>query len=304
MKGEILKRPPLFQRYLDIDYPETLDDEIKIIKDKFQKIEGVVEEEMDFGDLEMMDFEVEQKAPKKTKENLKKPTTEENTNKQPRFTPARGLYYAARISALRYGCEKNSKYTKLNRDDPEDVSIMNDYEICKQFNDYVLKLKDALKILLETDNPNDTMMQFFGLIYDYPVIETEEYDGDESINAWSGSNIDGRVKVVVYPSPDEAHEKKPMGIFVNREQAKILCIVHQVNHFSHYLAHIILAHLPGGQDHFYLALWEKDLCGKLGKKTDINTWSVKDANKFEKNLMDLFSAINITGEWIKRNKKK
>lgn len=322
----IKSEEPLYTRYLEFDYPESDSEEIKQTEFKFQKlIQGAAAAAMsspssDIDDDAMKDFmnmdldnweigsvkkeeeEEKKKVPLEKKPKIKKEKEKEEEKKTDmRFTAGRGLFYSARMMMYALGCFKNTKYANFSKDVPEHQIIMTDRTIFKQFEEFINKQKELLLQLMTAENPNESLVEFIELLQKYPIITCTELSDDEDggINAWSGSNIDGRVRVSVYQE-----DAVPMGVFVNKEQATILTILHAVTHCAIYLHEIVQKHIPAGMDHSYLELWETKMAIKNGKEPDIRKWNVKGATPFETQLMDLFAAINISNEWIKRHEKK
>jgi len=307
--SELIRPMPLYQRYMDIDYPQSLDDEVKLVKDKYQKLTGEGGVEMDFDDLENMDLgddndnNVVVPKPKKTAATATKKKEQETV----RFTPGRGFAHAVRIFIYAVCCKENPKYNPLTRDIPEFEDICTHQKIHNQFDTHMKKQKQDIKDLLENDNPNYTIKDFINLLETYPFIVTKQLEAEskDHVNAWSGSDFDATTEVVVYPSKEDV-TKKVKCVYVNKNQADILCYMHQILHWETYLMRIICDHKPaGGGDDLFL----KDAVNSIMSKThakdmDINKWKPTEASAFEKQIMNLFAAIYITSEWIKRSKKK
>jgi len=302
---------------MDIDYPQSLDDEVKLVKDKYQKLTGEGGVEMDFAnldDLENMDLgddcdnddnNVVVPKPKKTAATTT--TTKKKEQETVRFTPGRGFAHSVRIFIYAVCCKENPKYNPLTRDIPEFEDICTHQKIHNQFDTHMKKQKQDIKDLLENDNPNYTIKDFINLLETYPFIVTRQLEAESKdyVNAWSGSDFDATTEVVVYPSKEDGG-KKVKCVYVNKNQADILCYMHQILHWETYLMRIICDHKPaGGGDDLFLKDAVDSIMSKTHEKDMKNKkWKPTEASAFEKQNIKLEETINITYEWIKRSKKK
>ena len=299
-KSILLKQRPLYERYPNMDYPENSDDESAETRAKFEKIRGGPMDVLD--ELDAFMEEAEAPVPSLVKKETPPPSKKKTAAK--RFTPASGYLHYIMTIAYKYGCSENEHYQnppdEVN-DSPELLeekrAIIERQTGQKRFYVWLEEHKTTINSHM-LKSGNEKLCEFYQVLMTYPRLAVTKVTPTNT-NAWSGSAIDADTRITVYSA-----EGDKRSIDVNENQGVVLRICHQVNHLPGYVLEFLSDAFPEGNTHRFPDLWENQLMGKYAKQTELLKWTNSNCNQLEEDILNLYSAINITIEWLKKLKKK
>ena len=296
-KSILLKQRPLQERYLEMDYPEDSEDEWRATKQKFQEIERGAMDVLDQLDAIDSDDEivVQKSAPPPPK---KSPVAK----KKKRFTQAWGYLQYVMAVVHKVGCADNAEYASPPDPVHDSAALLAEKERivtarsgATRFLEWLHTHKQALnEHMLQCGN--DDLCEF------YRVLQTHQYLTEERVaptenNVWSGLAIDADTRITVYPS--QTNQEDAHHVDVNAKQALILRVCHHVNHLPGYVLDFLSDVFPEGTSHNFTQLWEQQLMTNYGKKDDFK-WSNANCNELEACILNLYTSIAISIEWLKK----